>query len=457
MSAPPDSLEARIVDALGLPSQDAERLVLSCMLQRPECIGEVSSIISPADMTEAVHRNLYALILRMLRQGAPIDTVTVGMESAAMPGHECGTVPYLMTVADAAPSPAAAKYYANRVRGARMVRELRDAVSDMSEALESHKGLSGAIAGMEACMEAVRSGNGTDVHDLMTAVDAELTRMDDVRSGRAKDVVWSTGLRDLDVILLGGMRPTKSIVVGGRPSMGKSALGMQLANSVLLQGGVVHVWSGEMHRSEIAQRLLAGWAEVNLARVSRPDDLDQQDWDDLAGSFATMQKYGLKGGISDTPGLTFDAIVAGAKQTMARHGGLDLLVIDYLQLLEGQRGDAPYVTLTEASKRAKVTAKKLDCAVVLVCQLNRKVEERKDKRPVLSDIRETGQIEQDADVVLFPFRPGHYEPEKHSPGASEIAVAKQRGGKLGIATGIEWQGKYTRFVDKEEMFRADEF
>ena len=214
----------------------------------------------------------------------------------------------------------------------------------------------------------------------------------------------------------------------------------------------MHIWSGEMMGVELAGRSLTAWSGVDGAKLRDPERLSQTDWEALCASRDAIGETAPRVRVDDRGGLTMAQIRASVEQTQALEGGLDLVLLDYLQLMGLPRGKDEYAAYTEASKECKRMAKDFGCVVVMLSQLSRDLEKRADKRPIMADLRATGQIEQDADIIMFPFRPKVYERDnpmvdEHS---AEIDIAKQRGGETGRVQ-VDWEGRVTRFWNQGEV------
>lgn len=269
---------------------------------------------------------------------------------------------------------------------------------------------------------------------------AYVDRLDRIHNGEEDATGVPSGLEDLDQALNGGFKPGKLYIVGARPSMGKTALALCCAAHQSLSGFAVGYWSLEMPEVEIVQRLIAVWGGMDTAALDR-GNLSQDDWTKLFAVAGMVEKSNLH--IDDEAAISLGDLTHRAR-SLKRKKGLDILYVDYLQLMEGD-GENRNVLLGSISRGLKRLAKSLGIPVVALSQLNREVQKRIDRRPVLSDLRESGDIEQDADVVMMPYREAQDNPDTMDPDLCEVFIRKQRGGACGVAQ-LKFEGKHTRFV-----------
>ena len=252
----------------------------------------------------------------------------------------------------------------------------------------------------------------------------------------------STGFMDLDG-RLAGFHPTDMVVLAARPAMGKTALALNLAHNAAMQGAGVGVFSLEMSKGQLATRMLTSVARVDATRVRTGELSRDNDWPRLQA--ASEELYHLPLHIDDTPGLTVNQIRSKCRRLKSMQPGLKLIVVDYIGLMQGDVRVSRQEQISAASRGLKQIAKELDVTVLAISQLNRGVEQRPNKRPVLSDLRESGAIEQDADVIMFIYRDEYYNPDTTAePGVAEVIVAKQRNGPTGTVR-LAFQGQFTLF------------
>jgi replicative DNA helicase len=273
-------------------------------------------------------------------------------------------------------------------------------------------------------------------------VDAELLRIENLSKSPGTTTGSTTGFADLDK-KLAGLQPTDLVILAARPAMGKTALALNIAQNVALMAEKpVGVFSLEMARGQLVTRMLCCHGLVDAGRV-RTGTLDTDDWDRFVDASEYLRKSRIQ--IDDTPNLSIGDLRARSRRLKAEHPDLSLIVVDYLQLMRGDDARAPREQQISAISRGlKALAKDLECTVLALSQLNRGVESRQDKRPLVSDLRESGAIEQDADVIMFIYRDEYYNPDSLDKGLAEVIIAKQRNGPTGTVK-LAFQGQFTRF------------
>jgi replicative DNA helicase len=433
------------------PPQDipAEQSVLGGMLLSKEAIADVVEVLRSTDFYRPTHQLVYDAILDLYGRGEPVDAVTVSAELTRLGTiGKVGGGPYLHTLISAVPTAANAGYYAAIVRERAILRRLVEAgtrIVQLGYGIAAAGGdVDDAVDRAQAAVYEVSERRTSEdylvlEHLLQPALD-EIESIGN-RGGAMAGV--PTGFRDLDE-LTNGLHPGQLIIVAARPSIGKSTLALDFARSA----AIVHnlpavVFSLEMSRSEITMRLLSAEARVPLHHM-RTGRMTDDDWSRLArriGEVADKPLY-----IDDSPNLTMMEIRAKARRLKQRHD-LRLVVVDYLQLMQStRRVETRQQEVSEISRSLKLLAKELEIPVVGISQLNRGPEQRTDKRPMLSDLRESGSIEQDSDAVILLYREDAFERESPRAGEADLILAKHRNGPTGTVT-VAFQGHYSRFVD----------
>jgi|10_taG_2_1085330.scaffolds.fasta_scaffold05826_7 replicative DNA helicase len=425
-------------------SIEAERALLGQLIEAPDAIAKVEAILDPKAFYRDDHCNLYALLRQMIRTGAVVDSITVveRVGRDAKPDR-FGGVPYVIRLPDLVPSTSNPTYYARLIAGAARRRNLILAARAAEEALYSADEPEAAVAELQeaiALNQSVRTGYWRPLADVL------IEAMDDiderVAGGQSRGL--PTGMASLDAYLV-GLKPAKLYVLGGRPAMGKTALALELMWAVARQGGSVGMYSLEMPGAELAERGLVNCGRIDNERLRR-GDIDssiQAAIDRAAGDLSSLPIW-----IDDRGALTIEQIEAGARQLHAqclRAGQpLRLLSIDYLTLMSFDvgRGDSSATAIGKVTGRLKALSKELSVAVLLLCQLNRDVEKRPNKCPQNSDLRDSGSIEQDADVIMFVFREHVYDSEADA-GDLEVIITKQRDGRTGTAH-LRFSGPHQR-------------
>ena len=425
--------EARDAD---LFSAEAERAVIGAVLQSREALDECAELLRPTDFYAPINQRLFAAAIGLAAAGVAPDVVTVAEyfesrgELAAV-----GGLPALGVLVAEVGSTANAAAYAAIVRE-RWLRRAVIRVTQNAAARARHPDgetaaqiLDQAQADLLALSATLRVDGPVAVADLLPDV---LDRIDALAKGSHGGVVGlATGFRDLDQATA-GLFPGELIVLAGRPSMGKTALALNIAENVALSGGAVAVFEMEMQSRELVQRLLASVAGVNLHRI-RGGQIYEGEWPRLSAAAARL------GGaaplfVDPSVGLSPHELRTRCRRLQRTTGGLALVIVDYLQLMSvpGMRGDQRTAEVSEISRGLKQLAMELQVPVLALSQLNRAVESRMNKRPLPSDLRESGAIEQDADLILFLYRDEVYNSQSADAGTAELNVSKQRNGPTGV-------------------------
>jgi replicative DNA helicase len=446
VTAVPDSPE------LLAPPHDAaaERAVLGAMLLAGSAVEEVVGIIRADDHYQPAHKTIHEAMIALHDSGQPVDAVAV-MSELNRTGMltRVGGAPYLHTLMQAVPTAANAGYYAGLVKEAATLRRLVQAGTRIAQlgygAAAGNASVAEAVDRAQAEVEAVLDQNlsGSGPVGMTELIGPAIEEVERLSSGEGSSLVLPTGLNDLDAIFGGGLRRKSVTIVAGRPATGKSLLAAQILRytSTALKVPTL-LFSLEMDRMEITMRHLSAHARINLADM-RTGQLPDDQWMRLASRAGDLMDSPMF--IADASSLTPSQALATCRRWKQRHG-IQQVAVDYLQLEStGKRVESRQVEVSELSRSWKLIAMELDLSVIVVAQLNRGPEQRTDKKPMLSDLRESGSLEQDADNVVLLHRPDVYDPDDR-PGEADLIVAKQRGGPTGVAT-VLMQGHYSRFVD----------
>jgi replicative DNA helicase len=405
-------------------------------------------ILVPADFYVPAHRDIFAVCVELYRRGQPVDLVTVDtalMDSGKLEG--AGGAAYVAELAENTVSGANAAYHAAIVRDKAMQRALISACSEIiTSSFEAGRDVDGLLnESARMVMRIAERTTGKIFRSTRGILDEVFLKLTE-RINRHEVLTGVTsGYSRLDEITA-GLQPSDLIVVAARPSMGKTAFALNMAMRAAIQENVpVAVFSLEMSTEQLVMRMLCSWGRVDLAHL-RQGWLGDEEWVNLHRAADILGKAPIY--IDDTPGLTPLELQARSRRLKAE-AGLGLIVVDYLQLMRaGRRIDSREQEISEISRSLKALAKEHHVPVVALSQLNRKVEERGDKRPLLSDLRESGAIEQDADVIMFIYRDEVYDKRPDNPrkGTAEIIVGKQRNGPTGVAH-LAYIGPYTSFEE----------
>ena len=427
---------------------DAEQSVLGGMLLSKDAIADVVEIIKGHDFYRPAHETVYQAILDLYAKGEPADPITVAAELVKR-GEitKVGGAPYLHTLVQSVPTAANASYYAEIVHERAVLRRLVEAGTKITQMGYAADGdvddiVNSAQAEIYAVTEQRTSEDYLPLGDIMEGALDEIEAIGS-RSGEMTGV--PTGFTDLDA-LTNGLHPGQMVVIAARPAMGKSTLALDFARACSIKSNMPSViFSLEMGRNEIAMRLLSAEARVALHHM-RSGTMTDDDWTRLARRMPDVSAAPLY--IDDSPNLSMMEIRAKCRRLKQRND-LKLVVIDYLQLMQSgasKRAESRQQEVSDMSRNLKLLAKELQLPVIALSQLNRGPEQRTDKKPMVSDLRESGSIEQDADMVILLHREDAYEKESPRAGEADLIVAKHRNGPTATIT-VAFQGHYSRFVD----------
>lgn len=426
----------------------AEQSVLGAMLLSKNAIGDaIDSLRSPADFYFANHQTIYATILDLYGRNEPADPITLAAELGKTGDLErVGGATYLHHLVQQTPTAAHGEHYAGIVRDLAEFRNIGTAGVQITELGYQAKGdIDQAKESAAAALESALTTREETVGDFIGARLEEYLDALEGRRNRGEIRGVPTGFSDLDQ-LTDGLHPGQMVIVAGRPAMGKSTLALDFARVASIKHShQTMFFSLEMSREELNDRVLSAEARVGLHHL-RSGNVTDEDWTRIARRIPDVSAAPLF--IDDTPGQTLASIKAKCRRHQQRHG-LDLVVIDYLQLLgtgTSRRHDNRQQEVSELSRGIKLLAKELGVPVVILAQLNRGPEQRQDKKPVLSDLRESGSLEQDADVVVLVHREDAYDRESPRSGEVDLMVVKHRNGPLATIT-VAAQLHYSRFVD----------
>lgn len=439
-------------NSMRLPySPDAEQAVLGAILLDPDALPRAAEILPTADYFYiATHRTIYATMLRMFTEGRPVDMVTLIEELKRQPDYDDATTKtYLVQMAQSCPAIANLENYCCLVRDKHDVRSLitaaNEIIEDSSDGLQEPQML---IDSAEQKIFDIRRGKDIQGLQRIDEVMFQTFNRLDMLGRDDEDVKpVSTGIGDLDRVIT-GLNRSDLILLAARPGMGKTSFALNIARNVAaVSKKTVAFFSLEMTKEQLASRLLSAEALVGGTKL-RTGKLSPEEWQRLVGAGDVLKNVDLY--LDDTPGIT----VPEMKAKLRRLRNVDLVVIDYLQLMStGRRTDNRVQEISEITRNLKILAKEINVPVICLSQLSRASEQRQDHRPQLSDLRDSGSIEQDADIVLFLYRDGYYEREKGAEtvnaaidqNSGECIVAKNRHGET-TSVKLHWQGEFMRFT-----------
>ncbi len=410
-------------------SPDAEMSVLGAVLIHGDAIARAIEVVSADHFYQGTHRLIYEAALALFNRAEPIDVVTVSEELRQQNQLEqVGGLPYLMELASLVPTAAHVEHYARLVKDSAMLRRLIDTATHV--VTESYKGEQSARDLLDWAQQELFQLSQPGQRDVIRLHDVLIetfNRLEQLYENKGKLVGVPTGFHDLDRITA-GLQRSDLIIVAARPSMGKTMLCLNLARHVAVHEKVpVALFSLEMSREQLAMRLLSAESELPAHRL-RTGELDGEMWGHLSRALGHLSEAPIF--IDDTPGLSALELRAKARQLKVQHK-VGLIIVDYMQLMQGRRAENRQQEISDISRSLKALARELDVPVVALSQLSRAVESRNDKRPMLSDLRESGAIEQDADIVAFLYREDYYSKDAEHPNVTELIVAKQRNGPTG--------------------------
>jgi replicative DNA helicase len=448
---PPLDLDPQ-VGQLKLPphSVEAEQAVLGGLLLENSAWDRIGDVVSEDDFYRADHRLVWHHITRLIETSRPADVLTVA-ESLERSGDldKAGGLAYVALLAENTPSAANIRRYAEIVRERSIMRQLVEVGSAIADSAYNPTGREAAQLLDEAearVFEIAEAGSrGKQGFQAIPGLLTQVVERIDMLYNRdnPNDVTGvPTGYTDLDE-MTSGMQPGDLVIVAGRPSMGKTALSLNIAENVALDAGLpVAVFSMEMAATQLVLRLLGSVGRLDQHKL-RTGRLLDEDWQRLTQSVGRLNEAPIH--IDETPALTALEVRARSRRLHRQYGKLGLIVIDYLQLMSASsQGENRATEISEISRALKALAKELDTPVIALSQLNRSLEQRPNKRPVMSDLRESGAIEQDADVILFIYRDEVYNPDSPDKGTAEVIIGKQRNGPIGTVR-LTFRGENTRF------------
>lgn len=438
-----------------LYSISAERAVLGCIILESETFEKVSEILSKDDFFRPEHSLIYSSVLSIADSSDNLDVVTIS-ERLSRNGNleEIGGLEYLLEIADSTPSAANVSSYAEIVRERSIVRQLAYTAQNISSMAHNREGKTSSelIESAEMSISSLSDlgDRSLDFHNIKDVVKQAVNNIDERYNSDGGLSGVSTGIDDLDE-KTNGLQKTDLIILAGRPGMGKSALAVNISEHVaIVEKKPVVIFSLEMPAIQLTNRMLASQGRVNQGRI-KTGKLQDSDWSKLM--LATKKLAHANIIINDTAGLSPADMRSKLRKAEKDHGELGLIVVDYLQLMQIKDYKQGRVNeISEISRSLKSMAKEFNCPLIALSQLNRGVENRDNKRPKTSDLRESGAIEQDADIITFVYRDEVYHEDTQDKGIGEVIISKHRNGELGTIR-TSFLGQYSRF----ENLTADSY
>ncbi len=428
-------------------SLEAEQAVLGSILIDSRCVADVIGIVKPEDFYLQQNREIFEAVYTMFNFSQTIDPVTVLEKMRELGIYRDNSRDYILQLMEITPTAANAERYAYIVRDKAMLRGLAQAADDISESVHSQVGTPAEmLENAEKKIYALRKGERGDSLERIGSVMLKVfDRLTELSQSDSAIPGLSSGLRDLDM-KINGLNKSDLLLVAARPAMGKSAFALNIGVNVAKKyDKTVAIFNLEMSKEQLAMRLLANESFIELQKLAT-GKLTEEEWTKLGMAASVLSQTDIR--IDDNPTVT----VADINAKCRRLDNLGLVIIDYLQLMQGsgygKGGDNRVTVVGEISRALKIMAKELNVPVICLSQLSRAVESRTDKRPILSDLRESGAIEQDADSVMFLYRDEYYNENTEEKGVAECIVAKNRHGETGTVK-LQWVGQYQMFSDRE--------
>ncbi len=461
--APGKLQDVKDISLKNLPPQniEAEESLISAIMLDNSTLYDVIEIVSSGDFYSKSHQLIFQAVVELFKKGEPVDLITLNdyltstrqIDNIGRGAYK--GVTYLSWLTDSAPMAVNAPHYAKIIREKALLRRLIEKSNAITKkCFEAQDDVEDVMNFAETSIfELSEDRIGQAFHPLSRIIDANIDTLEERQNNKTLITGVPTGFTRLDQ-LTSGLQPSDLIVLAARPSMGKTALALNIARNAAVDAGVtVGVFSLEMSKEQLSMRMLCSEARVDSSRL-RSGYFSKDDWGDITEAASILSDAPIY--IDDSPDISAMEIRAKARR-LKMEKDLGLIIIDYLQLMKGRASaERRDLEISEISRSLKVLAKELQVPVVALSQLNRRLEERADKRPMLSDLRESGAIEQDADVVAFIYRDEIYNKDENNPnkGKAEIIIGKQRNGPIGTAHLI-FINKYTRFENPAPEDMAD--
>ncbi|HBI93022.1 MAG TPA: replicative DNA helicase [Terrisporobacter glycolicus] len=428
-------------------SVESEQSILGSIILDKDAIITVAETINPSDFYKEAHKIIYESMLKLNSNNEPIDLITL-IEELRKEGHldNVGGISYLTSLSTIVPTTSNVKYYANIVKEKSVMRQLikasneiinlgYDASTDVQEILDQAE---------KNIFDISQEKSGDDIQPINLVLQDTFDMIERLCTQKSDVTGITTGFTDLNK-KINGLQRTDLILLAARPAMGKTAFSLNLVQNAALKGDAsVAVFSLEMSKEQLVQRMLSAQSNVELSKI-KTGSLGESDWPRIIDAMAVLSEANIF--IDDTPGIKISEIRSKCRRLKIEKG-LDLILIDYLQLMEGEgKNENRQQEIAKISRSLKILAKELDCPVVALSQLSRSPELRKDHRPILSDLRESGSIEQDADIVMFLYRDEYYHDDSEKKNIGEVIIAKNRHGETGNVE-LVWFGQVQKFADK---------
>lgn len=434
-------------------NEEAEKSVLGAVMLSKDALFDVMEEVRSGDFYHEAHREIFDAVSDLFRRNAPVDTLTVSEELKKRKTLEMsGGRAYVATLSTLVPSTSNARQYAKIVAEKAALRNLIQKAGEIVEKSYQEKQPPEQVLDFaeRSIFEIAQQRQRNDFSPLKDVLLENINIIDKMSQLEGNLTGITSGFLDLDAKTSGFQR-SDLVIIAARPAMGKTAFALNIAQQAAIKGNAnVLIFSMEMSKEQLGQRLLAMESRIEMQKL-KTGDLERKDWDQISVAMDVLSRASIY--IDDTPGISVMEIKNKCRRLKVEKG-LDMVIVDYLQLMSMEgKTDNRQQEITALSRYLKLLAREMDCPVLVLSQLSRAPEQRTDHRPILSDLRESGAIEQDADMVIFLYRDEYYNPEDtEKPGICEVIISKHRSGPTGVVD-LTWLGKYTRFVDKSNIGR----
>lgn len=431
---------------------EAEQAVIGSMFTDKEAVSNAVEVLKDDDFYREDNKIIYSAMLNLYSRGEPIDLITVKSELESMGKFEqVGGFEYLASLPEKVPTTANALKYIKIVEEKSALRNLIKTANDIIElGYDPTEDVEDIMEGAEKkIFNLMQDKNQKGYSPIKDVLVESFAKLEELYNKKQHITGVPTGFFDLDY-RTAGLHGSELILIAARPAMGKSAFVLNIATNAAIRGNTpVAIFSLEMSKEQMVNRILCSEAMVDSNKV-RTGKLEDDDWGKLAEAIGPLSETGIY--IDDTPGISVMEIRAKCRK-LKLEKNIGMVVIDYLQLIQGsnKKSSSREQEISEISRSLKILAKELNVPVIALSQLSRAVEQRPDHRPMLSDLRESGAIEQDADIVMFLYRDDYYNEDSEKKNIAEVIIAKHRGGSTGTVD-LGWLGSYTKFVNLEKRF-----
>lgn len=429
---------------------EAEQYVLGAVIFDNECISDIVSVLKPDDFYLEQHKRIYEAMINISNRAEPIDLITLKSELEGV-FDSIGGVDYLTQLYMMVSTTANLKYHVKIIEEKAILRRLIRSANNITElCFDTSKDVPMVLSSAEnEIYNVLQSKKMSDMYPIKEVLAENLSRLEQLMKNNAKITGVPTGFRDLDLRTT-GLQPSDLVLIAARPAMGKTSFALNIATNAAVRHKVpVAIFSLEMSKEQLANRILSSEALISSEKL-RIADINGDDMAKLAMSINELSNAPIY--IDDTAGITVSEIKAKCRRLKLKNM-LGLIVIDYLQLIQGTSREGRQQEVSENSRLLKILAKELDVPVITLSQLSRAPDQRTDHHPMLSDLRESGSIEQDADMVMFLYREDYYDPETEKKNTVECMIAKFRNGSTG-SVDLGWRGEFTKFMDLDNSHAA---